>query len=67
MTERQGIDAAAAILGARGRRDVPIGPLTTYRVGAVGRLLAWLEVGTFTSTFLSISVNREPTMKKMIS
>lgn len=27
------IDAAAELLGPRARRDVPIGPLTTYRVG----------------------------------
>ncbi|HEX2849692.1 MAG TPA: UDP-N-acetylmuramate dehydrogenase [Acidimicrobiales bacterium] len=27
------VDGAAAILGARARRDVPIGALTTYRVG----------------------------------
>lgn len=27
------VDAAAELLGPRARRDVPIGPLTTYRVG----------------------------------
>jgi UDP-N-acetylmuramate dehydrogenase len=35
------IEAAAAVLGGRARRDVPIGPLTTYRVG--GRAALFLE------------------------
>jgi UDP-N-acetylmuramate dehydrogenase len=35
------IDEAAALLGDRARRDVPIGPLTTYRVG--GRAALFLE------------------------
>ncbi|MDD9371542.1 MAG: hypothetical protein PV358_15600, partial [Acidimicrobiales bacterium] len=29
---------AAALLGARARRDVPLGPLTTYRVGGAAHL-----------------------------
>jgi UDP-N-acetylmuramate dehydrogenase len=33
------VDAAAALLGDRARRDVPIGPLTTYRVGGRAALL----------------------------
>jgi len=33
------VDVAAAILGDRARRDVPIGPLTTYRVGGRAALL----------------------------
>ena len=33
------LEAAAALLGARARRDVPIGPLTTYRVGGPASLL----------------------------
>ncbi|HET7489100.1 MAG TPA: UDP-N-acetylmuramate dehydrogenase [Acidimicrobiales bacterium] len=37
-----GIDAAAAVLGERGRRDAPLGALTTYRVG--GRAALLLEV-----------------------
>lgn len=32
------IDAAAALLGTRVRRGVPIGPLTTYRVGGAAEL-----------------------------
>lgn len=32
------VDQAAAILGGRVRRDVPIGVLTTYRVGGAARL-----------------------------
>jgi UDP-N-acetylmuramate dehydrogenase len=32
------VDVAAAILGTRARRDVPIGPLTTYRVGGSAAL-----------------------------
>ncbi|HEX2038749.1 MAG TPA: UDP-N-acetylmuramate dehydrogenase [Acidimicrobiales bacterium] len=32
------IEAAANVLGDRGRRDVPIGPLTTYRVGGSAAL-----------------------------
>lgn len=34
-----GIDEAAAVLGERGRRDAPLGPLTTYRVGGPAALL----------------------------
>src|ERR1700737_1621928 len=37
------IATAASILGDRGRREVPIGPLTTYRVGGPAALL--LEAG----------------------
>jgi UDP-N-acetylmuramate dehydrogenase len=33
------VDVAASVLGERGRRDVPIGPLTTYRVGGPAALL----------------------------
>ncbi|MBW3668126.1 MAG: FAD-binding protein, partial [Actinobacteria bacterium] len=32
------IDTAAAVLGDRARRDVPLGPLTTYRVGGPAAL-----------------------------
>ncbi|MEY2421657.1 MAG: UDP-N-acetylmuramate dehydrogenase [Acidimicrobiaceae bacterium] len=32
------VDRAAALLGHRARRDVPIGPLTTYRVGGPAAL-----------------------------
>lgn len=35
--------AAAAALGARAQRNVPIGPLTTYRVGGAAALLTTLE------------------------
>jgi UDP-N-acetylmuramate dehydrogenase len=38
------LDQAAAVLGARARRDVPLGPLTTYRVGGPAALL--FEVGS---------------------
>ena len=34
-----GIDGAAAVLGDRGRRAAPLGPLTTYRVGGPAALL----------------------------
>ncbi len=33
------ISAAAAVLGGRARRDVPLGPFTTYRVGGPAALL----------------------------
>jgi UDP-N-acetylmuramate dehydrogenase len=33
------VEAAARLLGARATRDVPIGPLTTYRVGGPAALL----------------------------
>ena len=33
------IETAAAVLGARARRDVPLGPLTTYGVGGPAALL----------------------------
>jgi UDP-N-acetylmuramate dehydrogenase len=39
-----GVAEAAALLGARARRDVPIGPLTTYRVG--GRAALFVEAGS---------------------
>ena len=32
------LERAAALLGARARRDVPLGPLTTYRVGGAADL-----------------------------
>ena len=35
------VEQAAAVLGDRARRDVPLGPLTTYRVG--GRAALFLE------------------------
>ena len=38
------VEAAARLLGPRARRDVPIGPLTTYRVGGSAALL--VEVTT---------------------
>jgi len=37
------VDVTARILGPRARRDVPLGPLTTYRVGGPAAL--WAEVG----------------------
>jgi UDP-N-acetylmuramate dehydrogenase len=37
------IEAAARLLGERVKRDVPIGPLTTYRVGGPAALLAEIE------------------------
>ncbi len=39
---KQHVDAAARLLGERVRRDVPIGPLTTYRVGGPAALLTEL-------------------------
>ena len=36
---RSALDHAAAVLGDRARREVPIGPLTTYRVGGKAALL----------------------------
>jgi UDP-N-acetylmuramate dehydrogenase len=36
------VDRAAEILGARARRDVPLGPLTTYRAG--GRAALFVEI-----------------------
>jgi UDP-N-acetylmuramate dehydrogenase len=36
------VEAAARLLGDRARRDVPIGPLTTYRVGGPAALLTEL-------------------------
>jgi UDP-N-acetylmuramate dehydrogenase len=39
VPDPKAIDAAVAVLGDRGRRDVPIGPLTTYRVGGPAALL----------------------------
>jgi UDP-N-acetylmuramate dehydrogenase len=43
-TARTGVEAAAALIGARARRDVPLAPLTTYRVG--GRAALFVEVAT---------------------
>jgi UDP-N-acetylmuramate dehydrogenase len=39
VTASDAVDAAAAVLGDRARRDVPLGPLTTYRVGGPAALL----------------------------
>ena len=38
MTRSEDIAEAARILGDRARRDVPIGPMTTYRVGGAAAL-----------------------------
>ena len=37
------IETAAGMLGGRARRDVPLGPLTTYRVGGPAALLLRME------------------------
>jgi UDP-N-acetylmuramate dehydrogenase len=37
------VDEAAALLGPRARRDVPIGPMTTYRVGGPAALFVELS------------------------
>jgi UDP-N-acetylmuramate dehydrogenase len=37
------IEAAARLLGERAKRDVPIGPLTTYRVGGPAALLTEID------------------------
>jgi UDP-N-acetylmuramate dehydrogenase len=37
------LEAAAGILGERAQREVPIGPLTTYRVGGAARLFVRVE------------------------
>ena len=37
------IDEAAAALGDRARRDVPLGPLTTYRVGGAAALFVTVD------------------------
>jgi UDP-N-acetylmuramate dehydrogenase len=43
-TAQTNFDTAAALLGPRARRDAPLAPLTTYRVG--GRAALFLEVAT---------------------
>src|SRR3954451_21701392 len=43
MTAPDAVRAAADILGARARRDGPIGTLTTYRVGGRAALLTVAE------------------------
>ena len=37
------VEVAAAALGHRGQRDIPIGPLTTYRVGGAAALFIRVE------------------------
>src|SRR5438067_4460705 len=37
------VESAAALLGDRAQRDVPIGPLTTYRVGGAAELFVRVE------------------------
>lgn len=37
------LDRAAAALGERGRRDVPLGPMTTYRVGGPAALFVAVD------------------------
>ncbi len=39
MTPSKGVEAAARLLGERARRDVPLGPMTTYRVGGRAAVL----------------------------
>ena len=39
MSETEPVEAAARLLGTRAKQDVPIGPLTTYRVGGPAALL----------------------------
>lgn len=43
MSSATPVEAAARLLGARARRDVPLGPLTTYRVGGPAALFMVLE------------------------
>jgi UDP-N-acetylmuramate dehydrogenase len=43
-TTTPAVERAAAMLGGRGRRDVPLGPLTTYRVGGAAAL--FVEAGS---------------------
>lgn len=43
MSSVEVIEAAASLLGARARRGVPLGPLTTYRVGGPAALLVHLD------------------------
>ncbi len=42
MSSVEVIEAAASLLGSLARRDVPLGPLTTYRVGGPAALLVQL-------------------------
>jgi UDP-N-acetylmuramate dehydrogenase len=42
VTADERVEAAARLLGDRAKRDVPIGPLTTYRVGGPAALLTEL-------------------------
>jgi UDP-N-acetylmuramate dehydrogenase len=42
-TERESVEAASVVLGARARRDVLLGPLTTYRVGGPAALFLAAE------------------------
>jgi UDP-N-acetylmuramate dehydrogenase len=37
------VEAAARVLGERAQREVPIGPLTTYRVGGAARLFVQVD------------------------
>jgi UDP-N-acetylmuramate dehydrogenase len=39
LQRRDAVESAAALLGRLARRDVPLGPLTTYRVGGPAALL----------------------------
>jgi UDP-N-acetylmuramate dehydrogenase len=43
VTRTEAVEVAAQLLGERARRDVPLGPMTTYRVGGPAALL--VEVG----------------------
>jgi UDP-N-acetylmuramate dehydrogenase len=43
VVDDRAVEAAAAVLGPRARRDEPLGPLTTYRVG--GRAALLTEIG----------------------
>ena len=39
----EAVESAAAVLGSRARRDVPLGPFTTYRVGGPASLMVRAE------------------------
>lgn len=43
MSSAEVIEATARLLGGHGRRHVPLGPLTTYRVGGPAALLVHLD------------------------
>ena len=64
MSARHGaVDTAAALLGDRAQRDVPLGPLTTYRVGGAAALFVEARsIDDLTAAAAAVAATGVPTL-----